>query len=285
MRFWLKIIAAVLLVAAPVGAAPGKYVAEVNGSKISRAAAEKRLWTLYGSSITDELITAEVVAQTAKKLGVAVPPAELDRAFAELRAASGGDTVFAKALAERGVAEADVKTALGKQLLTAAVVKKVAGITVTDAAAEKFFKENADKFGSPASAKIRELFLADRRQADDMLAALNAGADFEKLARTRSADPAASATGGEMGYVPLARLMPQAAEAVSAAAVGAHTGVIDTGKGFSILLVEDKRPGVPAEFGTVKADVVRALEQAEIDKAAPAVLARLRADAKIKKFD
>lgn len=285
MRYGFNIIAVVMLLAAQAGAAPNKYVAEVNGSKISRVEAEKRLWTLYGASITEELITAEVVAQTAKKLGVSVPPAELDRAFAELRAASGGDSVFGKALAERGVTEAAVKTALGKQLLTAAVVKKVAGITVTDEAAEKFFKENADKFGAPASAKIRELFLADRRQADDMLAALNAGADFEKLARARSADPAASATGGEMGYVPLARLMPQAAAAIDATAVGAHTGVIDTGKGFSILLVEDKRAAVPAEFGMVKADVLRALEQAEIDKAAPAVLARLRADAKIKKFD
>ncbi len=272
------------LFAIPGAAKDNKYVAEVNGQKLSRTEAEKRIWTLYGSGVTDEMITEAVLSQAAKKMNISVPSAEVDRVIFDLRKSYGTDTDFKEALKQQGVTEAETRASIKKRLISAEVIKKSAGINVTEADAEKFFNENKSRFATPESARLRQMFLTDRRQAEDMLAALNAGADFAKLAADRSADPQAKTSGGALGNIALNQLVPQAAEAVRSTPPGAYTGIIETENGFYIIQVEDKSPETPADFAKIKDEVRASLEQAEIDRAARLVIAKLRATAQIKKY-
>ncbi|MDD4004011.1 MAG: peptidyl-prolyl cis-trans isomerase [Elusimicrobiaceae bacterium] len=278
------LIMTAFLSATAVYAGPGKYIAEVNGEKLARAEAEKRLWTLYGAGITDEMITETVLVQEARKLGLKIADSEIDGALSDMKKQYGGEAEFINALKWRNLTQREIRAGIGRQLLSVRVIRKIAGIDITGSDAEKFFNENKAAFDTPESVKLRQMFFTDRRQADDMLAALNAGADFEKLARDRSADPAAKDTGGELGFVAVTQLAPGAADAVKNTAAGAHTGVIETPGGFYIILVEEKRAGQPADFSVIKEEVRRTLEQAEIDKAAGGVIGKLRAGARIKKY-
>lgn len=284
MKKTVFMIITAALLALPAAAKDSKYVAEVNGQKLSRAEAEKRIWTLYGSGVTDEMITETVLTQAAKKMNISVPKSEVDRLMLDLRKSYGTDAEFKDALKQQGVTEAETRASIEKRLVSAEVIKKSAGINVTEADAEKFFNENKSRFATPESARLRQMFLTDRRQADDMLAALNAGADFAKLAADRSADPHAKTSGGDIGNIALNQLVPQAADAVRSTAPGKYTGVIETENGFYIIQVEDKSPETPADFSKIKNEVRASLEQAEIDRAARLVIAKLRASAEIKKY-
>lgn len=83
--------------------------------------------------------------------------------------------------------------------------------------------------------KCSQILVGSRQEADNILAELKKGADFAQLARTRSAGPEAG-VGGDLGYVVVGDLDPALGEALTATKVGAYTGVVQTKRGYHILL-------------------------------------------------
>ena len=80
-----------------------------------------------------------------------------------------------------------------------------------------------------------------RVQAQSIYDRIQAGEDFAALAREYSEDPASALNGGELGWSTPDQFVPQFAEVMVAADIGAVSAPFESEFGWHLLLVEDRR--------------------------------------------
>jgi peptidyl-prolyl cis-trans isomerase C len=97
--------------------------------------------------------------------------------------------------------------------------------------------------------------VATKEEADAIIAQLEAGGDFEAIAKEKSTDGAA-AQGGDLGYFGPGQMVPPFEEAAFALDVGQFSKEpVQTQFGFHVIKVEDKRTQQPPAFDQVKEQV------------------------------
>jgi len=83
----------------------------------------------------------------------------------------------------------------------------------------------------------RHILVATEEEAQDVLAALQAGASFSDLARSVSTDTGSGARGGELDWTPITSFVKPFADAVRDAEIGAFIGPVQTEFGYHIIQV------------------------------------------------
>jgi peptidyl-prolyl cis-trans isomerase C len=145
-----------------------------------------------------------------------------------------------------------------RMLHQALIDSEVAGkITDADIRA-RYDKEIADR---PAEneVKARHILVKTEDEARKLIADLDGGAEFEKLANEHTTDPSGKSTGGDLGYFGAGMMVPEFEKAAFELAPGSYTkSPVQTQFGFHIIKVEDKRAKQPPEFDAVK-DQVRSI--------------------------
>ncbi|MBZ0300336.1 MAG: peptidylprolyl isomerase [Anaerolineae bacterium] len=86
----------------------------------------------------------------------------------------------------------------------------------------------------------RHILVATEEEAQDILAALQAGDSFAGLAQASSTDTGSGATGGELGWTPVTDFVNPFADAVTDGDLGALIGPIQTEFGWHIIQVHDR---------------------------------------------
>ena len=104
---------------------------------------------------------------------------------------------------------------------------------------------------APAVPEVRSahILVEDKALAEDLKAKLDAGADFATLAAEHSTDATAS-RGGDRGWLPFDRMVPDYAEAVRNMVEGELAGPVQTPFGWHLIRVDGKRdrPVPPLEL-------------------------------------
>lgn len=91
--------------------------------------------------------------------------------------------------------------------------------------------------------KVRHILVKDETEAKDIVAQLQKGANFAKLAKEKSVDTQSSKTGGEIGWINQGMVVPEFFNAVMKMKKGAvSTEPVKTDFGWHIIKVEDTRP-------------------------------------------
>ncbi|MFV0260324.1 MAG: peptidylprolyl isomerase [Acidimicrobiales bacterium] len=85
---------------------------------------------------------------------------------------------------------------------------------------------------------VRHILVDTEAEADEVLAALNGGADFATLAAERSIDPSAATNGGDLGCAPSSMYVAPFATAVDGAAEGAYLEPVQTDFGWHVIIVD-----------------------------------------------
>jgi parvulin-like peptidyl-prolyl isomerase len=83
----------------------------------------------------------------------------------------------------------------------------------------------------------RHILVATEEEAQDVLAALNAGETFSDLARAVSTDTGSGANGGELGWSPATQFVKEFQDAVKTGEIGAILGPVKTEFGYHIIQV------------------------------------------------
>jgi len=102
---------------------------------------------------------------------------------------------------------------------------------------------------------------AARKRAEAVLRRLEAGEDFAALAGSESDDPAAAASGGDLGEVPLEALEPRYRNAVKDLQPGGMTPVIEDEEGFVILRLDGREGERAPTYEEMHDRIVSVLEQ------------------------
>src|ERR1019366_7895830 len=117
-------------------------------------------------------------------------------------------------------------------------------------------------------------------KAKAVIARLNKGEDFAKIASELTEDPSGKANGGDLGYFSKEQMVPEFSDTAFGLENGKISGPVKTQFGWHVIKVEDKRTKPTPKFEEVKPQ----LERYVVGKAQAEMVPKLRADAKIEKF-
>lgn len=254
--------------AADTGSAPGATaaptinkadaIAEVNGQYIAKStleALEKEIAERsHGQSfpkekLIEELIQRELLVQDATQKQLDKSPEVL----AQLEAAK-------KAL----LTQADLQNFIKANPVTDAEIK-----------AEYDSKIAAEK---GTEYKASHILVKTEAEAKKLIAELDKGADFAKLANKNSLDAKESQNGGDLGWFSAGQMVAPFSEAVAALEKGKYTKEpVKTQFGFHVILKEDTRPITPPPLEAVKEQLMPFLQRKKVQT----MIETLRKQAKV----
>jgi peptidyl-prolyl cis-trans isomerase C len=101
----------------------------------------------------------------------------------------------------------------------------------------------------------RHILVADEAKAKDLIAQLDKGASFEKLATEHSTD-GSSTEGGDLGWFSPAQMVKPFSDAVQQLETGKYTAApVKSEFGWHVIKLEEKRPTAPPPYETVKTQI------------------------------
>lgn len=139
---------------------------------------------------------------------------------------------------EVSVAQEEIIKAI---LLLEKMIIKEKGIKVKKDEIEKYFKDNKEKFIESEQVNISHILVGTEEEANDILIALNAGADFAIMAKAKSMDPASKDRGGEVGFFSRGMLIPDIEKIAFNLKVGEISEPLKTLRGYSIIKLDERK--------------------------------------------
>jgi len=253
------------------GAAAGGVVAKVNGVGLSQAEFD-RSWEFFlqrsgipaghadqdgkvgefRKQVLDRLVDEELLFQEAKNLKMLVGKDVVDAEIEKARSQFPTPEAFTAALSQNNLTEDGLRAIFSRNLSIQSFVENVVakGVVVSDAEVHDFYTGNTDKFDAPEQAHARHILVtvdekadeatrqAAKAKADDLLAQLKGGANFEELARKSSECPSAP-QGGDLGFFGHGQMVPEFDAAVFALKPGELSAVVTTSFGYHIIKLEE----------------------------------------------
>ena len=252
--------------AKPAGPSPDTVVAVVNGHKIllsdltsaieglppqARSMPPQQLYPL----LLDQLIDREALVIQARKQDLQADPA--------------------------------VKEAMDRaddMVLQNALLRKEIGPQISEQALRALYDKEIGTKPGPEEVKASHILVPTEKQAKDIIAQLDKGADFATLAKKYSTDPTGKDSGGDLGYFKETDMVPEFSKAAFALKPGQITQTpVHTRYGWHVIKVFDKRQAPPPSFDQVKGQLqqqlIQKLVKEEVDKATEGLkIARFNSD-------
>jgi foldase protein PrsA len=125
-----------------------------------------------------------------------------------------------------------------------------------------------------------------KKKADDLLAQIQKGADFAKLATENSTDPGSAAKGGDLGWFKKGMMVPEFdTEAFKLQPGQVSSAPVKSDFGYHIIKVTARRQNLPKDFNTNKATYKEQALQEKKSRAWQEFQQQLKKDAKIEIVD
>jgi foldase protein PrsA len=268
-------------------------VAEVNGQKITRQELSELLIESFGEQALDVLIRRTVIHQQAQKQGITAEPQEVnerlsklvEREFDTLVKARGmkDQSELAQELSQMGMDLLTLKERMAarirKGMETEVLAEKIVEGTVT-VTEEELRKAYEEEYGEKIEAC--QIVVSTKKDAEDILKKLKAGADFETIARNESIDRLSAASGGRMR--PFSPKEGVFGTATAKLKTGELSDIIKTDDGYHILKVINRKPAGQEKFNDVKPTLEKLVKQRAVKKRLEPWLASLLERSDIKKY-
>ena len=218
--------------------------------------------------------------------GVIIPQSRLDAMNRELTTQGQPDTperhnavkeelinreVLAQAASKRGLdrsADIQAQMEMAKQavLVRALFEDEVKKNPITDADLQKQYEQFRAQMGTNEY-KVRHILVDKEDDAKAIIAELNKGGDFAKLAKEKSKDPGSKDNGGDLDWGPAARYVKPFADAIQSMQKGQTTAApVKTDFGYHVIRLDDVRPLKVPEFSELKDQFRQRAQQAQIQR-------------------
>ena len=255
----------------PASTGVGNVLITVDGEQITKNdlyLAFVQLYPKQTNDVLNQLANQILITNEAKRKKIAVSEDELK---ARIQESELTGEVFNT-----------VQKMIESSLLCEKLIIEDKKIKVTDDEIKKFFDEKKSLLGEPEKMRIKQIFVLDEQAANETLLALNAGADFSKMAVAKSQDTASKEKGGDLGFFTKGMLQPDIEKVVFNMKQGEISSVVKTSVGFHIIRVEEKKIAVEAKFDNeMKKRVKKIILNSKIQEALPAWFDGLRKKAAI----
>ena len=193
--------------------------------------------------VQERLIIEELQLQMGVQAGVRVGDGELNQAFEEIAKNNNLSLeAFIESLEIEGASYEDLRSQVRKEMIIQRVQRGKVGrqVDITEQELDGFLAtEGAVKELSP-ELFVRQILVSTEAEANRILSKIQTGEDFKTLAKVNSKSSNAS-SGGEMGWRNLTDLPTLFSNALKSQKKGHVTPALESGSGYYILKLEDKR--------------------------------------------
>lgn len=214
----------------------------------------------------DDTVVATINGEPVTEADIRIAIEDLDQQFARLpeeqrRAAALSAIIEIRLMAgdaeAKGMADDDAfqrrMNLLRQRALHSAYIEQEIAAAITDEAVRARYDQQIASTPPSNEIRARHIIVETEEEARAIIAELDAGGDFEAIAREKSKDGAA-AEGGDLGYFGRGQMVPEFEEAAFALETGAYTKEpAQTQFGWHVIRLEDKRMQQPPAFEQVAA--------------------------------
>ncbi|MBP1735810.1 MAG: peptidylprolyl cis-trans isomerase, PpiC-type, SurA family [Deltaproteobacteria bacterium] len=301
MKTALRVTIFVLALLAPVlcaGEVIDRIIAIVNDDIITLKEAEKQVrvekegkFVSINEYLTnmrlrdkiDLLIDDVLIRQQAKKFKIDVSDKEVEAIIDNIKKQYLiDDTELRQKLKEDKISYEDFVAGLRSNVLKSRLLSRVISpeVNVTEQDLRQYYDKHKDEFVNEEY-KLLQIFVSGQRadgqkRITDAYELLQEGKSFETVARDYSDDTKSAATGGDIGYVKKADLIPQLRAAVGFLTPGIYSSIIITPYGFHILKLVEKNKGETMTFEMARDSIHEKVVQEESDKRYKDYVGKLR---------
>lgn len=234
----------------------------------------------------ENVIEQVLLRQQAEAVRPTVDPDEVDKAVASLVKAQGGPGKLEEQGTTREILREMVQTRMRVDALVASVGKGAPQPRQKQVA--EYYRRNKDRFRTEEQVRAAHIVKHvgegvsedDAREAAlQLLARLRDGASFAELADRHSDCPGG---GGDLGFFPRGKMVPDFDEAVFDLQEGETTGVFQTVFGFHIARMLERSPARLRSFAEVRDEIRTHLHQQRATEVLERYVDRLREKAVIR---
>jgi len=242
------------------------------------------------------LIRAELVYQAAVEQGLTIADEAIEAQLRVARSQFRGEAEFLAYLHESGTTTDDLRREARRRLMMQAYVASVTEDVVADPGrARQLYEERIDRIPEEERVRVAQILvrlrpddspetrLAARAKIDEAHRRAAAGEDFAALAREYSESPLAE-RGGDMGYIPRGRMLPEFEGIVFATPVGEITPVFETPHGFNVVKVLEHEDSRKRGFEELETGLLLVLVREQRDEALRAHIDELERRAEIRRL-
>jgi len=148
--------------------------------------------------------------------------------------------------------------------------------TVTGQQIERYYNDNIQQYSTPEQVRASHILLktegkddaAVKKQAEDLLAQLKKGANFEELAKKNSQDEGSAVKGGDLDFFGRGTMVPEFDKVAFELPPGQLSDVVKSQFGYHIIKVTDKRPAAQKTLPEVRAQIEDTLKYEQAQSAA-----------------
>jgi parvulin-like peptidyl-prolyl isomerase len=235
------------------------FMLSIIDQQISQLSVRRDL--LNTESFVDGLIQEELIRQAAQEASVSVSPQEIDRRIEQEFGYSGEeptavpspstDTITSTAEITPTEVPTPMTRARFEELygdfltnlkngtaLSEAEYRDIVEVTLLGGKMEEYIGQQVPT--SEPQIRVRHILLDTEEEAQAVLQRLEDGEDFAALATEVSTDTLSAEMGGELGWIPKGEMDTAFDEVAFNLPVGEISDVVETSRGFHIILVEER---------------------------------------------
>lgn len=235
--------------------------------------------------VLDQMIEQRLILREARRVNALATDAQIDAQLAEIKRNFPSEADFQSALAQRGLTVNALRDRLRTNVTVQNLVGKVTSVSVTDAEVEQYFRQHRSEYDQPEQVRASHILLESDAEARFVLARLRRGDKFEDLARQYSKDPGSKEQSGDLGFVGRGQLVGEFEKAAFTLRPGQVSGIVKTQFGYHLIKVTGRKDPQPANLAQVRDQIRAQLLSKKREAAFQAWLKRIKAQAKIKRFD
>jgi peptidyl-prolyl cis-trans isomerase C len=312
----LALAAFLVLMVSPASAkensGPQKKAAVVNGSVITKNDFEREVQVVLQRSggmeqipdgaqmvklreaVLDQMIGTRLLYLKAQEEGFTVNDKVVSEELSFFKSRIPSEEQFSRWMLEMNITEPELKARLKQDLTIKKFLEKkfVEKVAVSGAEADKFYKENQERFKQPEAVLASHIFVplpaaandGAKKTARQEIAAihkqLKEGRDFAVLALEFYKDVPAPAP-GYLGYVYRGQVEPAFEQAAFALKPGQVSDIVETRSGYHLIKIWEKKPEELVSFQEAEEDIKEFLKQQKVKEGIEAYMVQAKKNAKV----
>ena len=248
------------------------------------------MYLMIKERVTNELIIKALLDEELAKRGIKVTKDDVNQAVKEIIDKVGSKEQLDLILKQNGMTASQFKKDLEEEVKMKKLAEQLGSSDVSDEEAQKFYKDNIDRFKYPEkvrashiliaadpdeieeiirsdaankdlavneiNAKVNEELNARKAKADKLYNEVKNDIDsFARLAKENSDDTTTAVKGGDLGFFAKEEMVPEFSKAAFAQRPNTVSPVVKSQFGYHIILVTDRMEAGQQPFEKAKADI------------------------------
>ena len=153
---------------------------------------------------------------------------------------------------------------------------------------ERYYNDNIQQYSTPEQVRASHILLktegkddaAVKKQAEDLLAQIKKGANFEELAKKHSQDEGSAVKGGDLDFFNKGQMVPEFDKVAFELQPGQMSDVVKSQYGYHIIKVTDKRAPTQKTLAEVRTQIEDTLKYEQAQTAAQKLADQVAAELK-----